>query len=41
LTGGNLFTLTGLEYVDPEDIDAGVTTYPFFRTVMAGVKVSF
>ena len=41
LTGGNLFTLTGLEYVDPEDIDAGVSTYPFFRTVMAGVKVSF
>lgn len=41
LTGGNLATITGLEYVDPEDIDAGVTTYPFFRTVMAGVKVSF
>ena len=41
LTGGNLATITGLEYVDPEDIDAGVTTYPYFRTVMAGVKVSF
>ena len=41
VTGGNLFTITGLEYVDPEEIDAGVTAYPFFRTVMAGVKVTF
>jgi len=41
LTGGNLCTFTQLEYVDPEDIDAGVSLYPFFRTVMAGVKVSF
>ena len=41
ITGGNLFTITGLEYVDPEEIDAGVSAYPFFRTVMAGVKVTF
>lgn len=41
ITGGNLFTITGLEYVDPEDINAGVTAYPFFRTVMAGIKVTF
>ena len=41
LTGGNLFTITGLKYVDPEDIDAGVSDYPYFRTIMAGVKVTF
>lgn len=41
LTGGNLFTLTGLDYVDPEDISAGITAYPFYRTVLAGVKLSF
>ncbi len=41
VTGGNLFTITGVEYVDPEDIDAGVSAYPFFRTVMAGIKVTF
>ena len=41
LTGGNLLTLTGLEYVDPEDINAGVSNYPFFRSVMAGVKFTF
>ena len=41
VTGGNLFTLTGVKYVDPEDIDAGVSAYPFFRTVMAGIKVTF
>ena len=41
LTGGNLLTITGLEYVDPEDIDAGVSAYPFFRTIMAGIKVTF
>ena len=41
LTGGNLLTLTGLEYVDPEDINAGVTHYPFYRSIMAGVKFTF
>lgn len=41
VTGGNLFTATAVKYVDPEDIDAGVSAYPFYRTVMAGIKVSF
>lgn len=41
VTGGNLLTITPVEYVDPEDTAAGVTAYPFFRTVMAGVKVTF
>lgn len=41
LRGGNLLTLTGLEYVDPESRDAGVTTYPYFKTVTAGVKLTF
>ena len=41
LTGGNLFTITGLEYVDPENTGAGISDYPYFRSVMAGVKVTF
>ncbi|MBR1869121.1 MAG: hypothetical protein IJ799_03535, partial [Bacteroidales bacterium] len=41
LTGGNLLTLTGLEYVDPEDIAAGVSSYPFYRNFLAGVKLTF
>ena len=41
LTGGDLLTLTSIPYVDPEDINAGVSNYPFFRTVLAGVKFSF
>ena len=41
VTGGNLLTLTGIEYVDPEDTDAGVTDYPYFRTIMAGIKMTF
>ena len=41
LTGGDLLTLTKIPYVDPEDMDAGVSNYPFFRTVLAGVKFSF
>ena len=41
LRGANLLTLTGIEYVDPENYNAGVTTYPLFRTVAAGVKMEF
>ena len=39
--GGNLLTITGLEYVDPEAPSAGVTAYPFFKTVLGGVKLTF
>ncbi|MBO4671382.1 MAG: SusC/RagA family TonB-linked outer membrane protein [Bacteroidales bacterium] len=41
LRGANLLTLTGIKYVDPENYNAGVTTYPLFRTVAAGVKMEF
>ena len=41
LRGSNLFTLTGVKYVDPENIDAGVGTYPMMRTVTLGVKMNF
>ena len=41
LTAGDLLTITSVPYVDPEDIAAGVSNYPFFRTVVAGVKFSF
>lgn len=41
LRGANLLTLTGVKYVDPENYNSGVTTYPLFRTVAAGVKMEF
>ena len=41
VTGGDLLTFTTLPYVDPEDMAAGVSDYPFFRTILAGVKFSF
>ena len=41
LRGANLFTLTGVEYIDPENSSAGVSTYPLFRTVAAGAKFNF
>lgn len=39
--GQNLLTLTKVPYVDPENIDSGVTEYPMFRTVTLGVKMTF
>jgi len=41
--GTNLLTVSGLNQysVDPENIDAGITGYPVFRTFTAGVSFSF
>ena len=39
--GANLWTISGIEEVDPENIDAGVTTYPLYRTFTAGFKLTF
>ena len=41
LRGSNLYTFTGVPYVDPENTSAGVTTYPLFTTIAAGVKLDF
>lgn len=41
LRGGNLFTISPVKDVDPESIDSGVTAYPLFRTVTAGIKLKF
>lgn len=41
LRGNNLCTLTGIEYVDPESMSAGVTNYPLMRTFVAGIKLTF
>ncbi len=41
LRGANLFTITKIKDVDPESIDAGVTTYPLFRTFTGGIKLTF
>ncbi|MBQ5984628.1 MAG: SusC/RagA family TonB-linked outer membrane protein [Bacteroidales bacterium] len=39
--GQNLLTLTKVQYVDPENIDSGVSDYPMFKTVTLGVKMTF
>ncbi|MFO7853421.1 MAG: SusC/RagA family TonB-linked outer membrane protein [Bacteroidota bacterium] len=41
--GTNLLSISGLNKygVDPENIDAGITGYPVFRTFTAGVSFSF
>ena len=39
--GNNLLTLTGLDDLDPEYLDAGITSYPFMRTFTAGLNVTF
>ena len=37
----NVGVLTGLDYFDPEDTGAGVSSYPFLRTFNFGVQVKF
>lgn len=39
--GNNLFTISGIGYVDPESINAGVSNYPLMRTFVAGLKFTF
>lgn len=39
--GNNLLTLTGVEGVDPEYINAGITSYPFMRSFTAGLNLTF
>lgn len=39
--GANLCTISGIEDVDPENINAGVTAYPLYRTFTAGFKFTF
>jgi len=41
LRGANLCTISGIKDVDPENINAGVTTYPLYRTFTAGFKFTF
>lgn len=41
IAGNNLFTATNIKYIDPEDVDAGLSAYPLFRTLTFGVKLNF
>lgn len=41
LRGSNLLTVTSFKDLDPENINAGITGYPFFRTVTGGINVAF
>ena len=41
LRGSNLLTLTNIKYVDPENIEAGVSQMPLFKTFTAGLKFNF
>lgn len=39
--GSNLLTLTKIKYIDPESDDAGIGSYPLYRTVAVGAKLNF
>ena len=39
--GTNLLVLSGIKDVDPEMPDAGITTYPAYRTIVGGVSLTF
>ena len=39
--GNNLLTFTNVRYIDPEDTDAGLSSYPLFKSVTFGVKLDF
>lgn len=39
--GANLLTLTKIKNVDPESINAGITTYPLYKTFTGGIKLTF
>jgi len=41
LRGANLLTISGIKDVDPESMDSGVTKYPLYKTITAGVKLTF
>lgn len=41
LKGQNLATFTNVKYVEPEETAAGISAYPLFRSVTAGVKLNF
>ncbi len=41
VNGTNLFVLSPIKDLDPEDLTAGVTTCPIARTVTGGVNVTF
>ena len=39
--GQNLATVSGIKDVDPESIDAGVSSYPLMRSFSGGIKLNF
>ena len=39
--GANVFTISKIKDVEPENINAGVTLYPLNRTLSGGVKLTF
>ena len=39
--GTNLFVLSSVKDLDPEVPNSGVSNYPLFRTITAGVTVAF
>lgn len=39
--GGNLLTLSKIKDLDPENLDAGITNFPLYRTLTGGVSFTF
>ena len=39
--GANLFVLSGIKELDPEQMLAGISNYPVYRTITGGVSINF
>jgi len=38
--GANLLTISKIQGVDPENINAGISSYPLFRTITGGISIN-
>ncbi|MCS2501251.1 hypothetical protein NXV02_08280 [Bacteroides ovatus] len=41
MRGANLFVLSGIKELDPEQMLAGISNYPVYRTITGGVSINF
>ena len=39
--GTNLFVISADGHLDPETVNAGVTTYPLYKTITGGASITF
>jgi hypothetical protein len=41
LRGANLLTISKIKDVDPESLSSGISNYPLYKTISAGIKLNF